>query len=136
MPSLFLRGQPIGTIQGVLFDKDGTLSNSERHLFNIAKLRVQEACRIHINSGASTEAVQKLKDLLSIAYGLTNEGINPHGTIAIGSRENNKISTATIFCLLGESWSKANLSSYPEWFWSGSGPHIGGGARELSAGQR
>ena len=42
MPQLLLRGNPIGEIKGVLFDKDGTLSNSENHLRNIAELRVAE----------------------------------------------------------------------------------------------
>ncbi len=102
-----LRGEPIGTVQGILFDKDGTLSNSESHLFNLAQLRVREASRILKSQGATSKSIKKLEKFLSIAYGMTNDGIDPHGTIAIGSRENNKISTATIFCLLGEKWPKA-----------------------------
>ena len=107
MPTLFLRGEPIGTIKGVLFDKDGTISNSEVHLLNLAKLRVQEAARLLTNQGASLDEVNNLRKLLSTAYGLTNQGISPNGTIAIGSRENNIISTATVLSLLGENWPKA-----------------------------
>jgi len=107
MPTLLLRGKPIGTIKGVLFDKDGTLSNSEAHLLYLAKLRVQKATTLLSQKGASLNVLSKLKQLLSSAYGLTNEGISPNGTIAIGSREQNIISTATVLCLMGESWPQA-----------------------------
>ena len=43
MATLLLRGVPIGTIQGVLFDKDGTLSHSEPHLLDLAERRIQIA---------------------------------------------------------------------------------------------
>jgi len=112
MPTLLLKGESIGEIKGVLFDKDGTLSDSEDHLFTIAKLRVQEASRILIKDGADGDALEKLQDLLCKAYGLTNEGLSPNGTIAIASRQNNFISTATVFCLIGKSWPNAcKLSS-------------------------
>ncbi len=107
MPVLLLRGKPIGTVKGVLFDKDGTLSNSEGHLFHLAQLRVKEATRLLTNHGKSSHEIRELQELLSAAYGLSNEGISPNGTIAIGSRENNMISTATVLCLLGETWPKA-----------------------------
>ena len=107
MPTLLLRGETIGTIQGVLFDKDGTLSNSERHLSNLAKLRIKETTKLFIDQGASVNVVSKIQELLPIAYGLTSQGLSPNGTIAVGSRQNNIISTATIFCLVGETWPKA-----------------------------
>ena len=43
MAQLLLEGHPIGTIQGVLFDKDGTLSHSEPHLLNLAERRISAA---------------------------------------------------------------------------------------------
>ena len=61
MPTLFLRGDPIGIIKGVLFDKDGTLSNSEEHLLHLAKLRVQEASRLLTNQGASLNEINHLR---------------------------------------------------------------------------
>ena len=113
IPTLLLNGEPIGTVKGMLFDKDGTLSDSEDHLVNIAKLRVQEASRLLIKEGATDNTVRQLKRLLSRAYGLTSKGLSPNGTIAIASRNNNLISTATIFCLLGETWPNAyTLSSH------------------------
>ena len=107
MPQLWLRGDPIGDIKGVLFDKDGTLSNSERHLFKLAQLRIQQAIGLFKNQNASTNEISKLKCLLLSAYGLTKEGICPNGTLAIASRDNNLISTATVFCLLDKEWPNA-----------------------------
>ena len=107
MPTLLLRGKPIGTVQGVLFDKDGTLSNSESHLESLAELRIQQASELLKKQGANSNVLERLEELLSSAYGLTNDGISPNGTIAIASRDNNIISTATVLCLLGETWPKA-----------------------------
>ena len=107
MPTLLLKDKPIGNVKGVLFDKDGTLSDSEDHLFNIAKLRVKEASRLLVKKGVSEDTVGQFKELLYKAYGLTSKGLNPNGTIAIASRNNNLISTATIFCLTGETWPNA-----------------------------
>ena len=47
MPKLLLKGNSIGTaIKGVLFDKDGTLSNSEAHLMSLAQKRIKESKKI------------------------------------------------------------------------------------------
>ena len=111
-PTLLLKDQPIGQIKGVLFDKDGTLTDSENHLFNLAKLRIQETSRLLHKQGASKTTLQQLEKFLFQAYGLTENELNPNGTIAIGSRNNNLISTATVLCLLGQTWPNAcKLSS-------------------------
>ncbi len=107
MATLLLRGEPIGSIKGVLFDKDGTISNSEEHLRNLARLRIQEISRLLKEQQLGFNKVEYLKELLMKAYGLTNNGINPQGTIAIASRKDNIISTATVLSLLGESWPKS-----------------------------
>ena len=107
MPTLLLRGKPIGSIKGVLFDKDGTLSNSEDHLLNLAKLRILEISKLLKSQNSSFKKEKEAKELLCKAYGLTNEELSPNGALAIGSRETNLISTATVLCLLGETWPKA-----------------------------
>ena len=43
MATLMLRGAPIGNYDGVLFDKDGTLSHSEPHLQELAEARIRTA---------------------------------------------------------------------------------------------
>ncbi len=107
MPTLVLRGIPLGEVQGVLFDKDGTLSNSEGHLQELSKGRLLEALARLKGGRASTEEQAKFTELFSKAYGTSSQGINPSGTLAVASRKDNLVSMATIFCLLGETWPEA-----------------------------
>ncbi len=107
MSQLILRGSPIGSVKCVLFDKDGTLSNSEQYLLKLCQFRIEEAISIFQAKNASPKKILKLQSLMSLAYGMTPQGISPNGLIAIGSREQNIISTATVLSLVGENWSKA-----------------------------
>ncbi len=104
MPELLLKGLRIGSIKGILFDKDGTLSNSESHLICLAKLRIKIASELLTLKKKSRYAVPNLIDMLTKAYGIIDEKIDPGGIIAVASREQNLISTATIISLSGESW--------------------------------
>ena len=52
MAKLFIKGNPLGNVQGVLFDKDGTLSNSENHLMQLAELRIQQAVNFFQNNNS------------------------------------------------------------------------------------
>ncbi len=107
MAQLSLRGIPIGSVKGVLFDKDGTLSDSETRLENLAKRRIQQAIQVFQKGNSHKKETSHLRKMLSTCYGLTNKGIDPGGTIAVASRKDNLISTATVFCLLGDSWPNA-----------------------------
>ena len=104
MPQLFLSGTPIGDIQGVLFDKDGTLSNSENYLIQLAELRIQESINRFEVKGFDFKKTNQLRQLLSKSFGITEKGVSPSGIIAIAARHENLIATATVFCLLGENW--------------------------------
>ncbi|WP_269622388.1 HAD family hydrolase [Prochlorococcus marinus] len=113
MQELLLRGKSIGKIKGILFDKDGTLVNSEKHLIKLASQRILEAINICKQNNYSSRLISEIHLLLLKAYGLTLDGINPNGAIAIASRKDNLISTATVFSLVGEHWSKAvNYATY------------------------
>tara|TARA_B100000700_G_scaffold297583_1_gene362608 strand:- start:1054 stop:1851 length:798 start_codon:yes stop_codon:yes gene_type:complete len=104
MPKIYLNGNSLGDIKAVLFDKDGTLSNSEKYLLEIARMRVEEACKIaDINSSVSKNLLE-IKSQLSIVYGINSNFLDPNGLMAISSKESNLISTATIFSLNGASW--------------------------------
>ena len=107
MAQLLLKEKPIATIQGVLFDKDGTLSHSEPNLVDLATGRIDQAVQRFHGGHLNVNEVSQLKELLSAAYGVNSRGIHPGGTIAVASRNQNLISTATVFCLLGESWPQA-----------------------------
>ena len=105
MAMLMLRGVPIGTFDGVLFDKDGTLSHSEPHLLKLAEARIDAALDLWSTLGQSPNP--ELRPLLSRAFGLEDGGLHPAGTLAVAARQDNLISTATVFCLLGRSWPEA-----------------------------
>ena len=45
MAQLLLRGEPLGNFEGVLFDKDGTLSHSEPRLVEQGHSRINAACK-------------------------------------------------------------------------------------------
>ena len=107
MKQLLLRGEPLGKIKGIIFDKDGTLVNSEEYLLKLAQIRIDEALNIYKKEKKNENQILELEILLNNAYGISNECLNPNLLMAIDSRENNLISTATIFCLVGENWPRA-----------------------------
>ena len=43
MAELLIRSSSVGFIKAIIFDKDGTLSNSEEYLLELAKTRVEFA---------------------------------------------------------------------------------------------
>ena len=104
MAQLLLEGHPIGTIHGVLFDKDGTLSHSEPHLLDLAERRISAA--VDLWSAARGTPTKDLRQILSRAFGLQNGALHPGGTLAVAARQDNLTSTATVFCLLGCSWAE------------------------------
>ena len=114
MSELLLRGEPIGKVKAILFDKDGTLSNSEEHLLLLASLRIKEASKLFKYQKKNPKnIILKLNNLLKSAYGLTSDGfLKPDSTLAVASREHNLITTATIFTLLGEGWPQALKLAY------------------------
>lgn len=112
MTELLLKGEPIGKVKCILFDKDGTISNSEGYLLSLAQLRINQSILHFKKRKASKETILKLEFLLNKAYGVTKKGLRPDSTLAIASRNHNLISTATIFCLLEDSWPNAlNLAN-------------------------
>jgi len=106
MATLLLKGTPISSIDGVLFDKDGTLSHSEPHLLALAEERINRAIEIGQDQAPPLEAFA-LRDTLRRAFGVSNGMLHPGGTLAVASRQDNIASTATVFCLLGCSWPQA-----------------------------
>ncbi|MFQ6539958.1 MULTISPECIES: HAD family hydrolase [Aphanothece] len=109
MALLLLSGQPIGEVEAVLFDKDGTLSISEPMLHALAKARVFHCGQLlaEHHPWVGSAGHHELKDLLERAYGLDGEAINPAGTTAVASREHNLISTATALSQVGLGWPEA-----------------------------
>lgn len=111
MAELLLRGQGLGDVQAVLFDKDGTLSISEPQLLTLAKARVF-LCLQRVEPGLRPE----LERLLQLAYGLRPlpgqadarpAAICPAGITAVASRDHNLIACATALVQVGLGWPEA-----------------------------
>jgi phosphoglycolate phosphatase len=102
MVVLVLRGQPIGTVEAVLFDKDGTLSHSEPGLISLSEARLAACLGV-----VSSERRSTLRDLLLRAYGLDGGRLDPAGITAVASRSQNLIATATALCQVGLGWPEA-----------------------------
>ncbi len=112
MNEIILRGKPIGRISGILFDKDGTLVNSEEYLLRVSRFRIFKAKEQVKKEGYSNSNIDNLEKLLTKAYGLENGTINPNSLTAIASKRDNMISTATIISLITEDWSKSIKIAY------------------------
>ena len=106
MAQLLLKGLPIGNLQGVLFDKDGTLSHSEPHLLCLADARINKAIEIAQEQAPALKP-SELSHTLRRAFGVHEGMLDPGGTLAVASRQDNIASTATVLCLLGCSWPQA-----------------------------
>jgi phosphoglycolate phosphatase len=108
MVDLFLHHRCLGPVRAVLFDKDGTLSNSEPMLTLLAEARIAAAQDLHDpdqRMGAGT--AEQLGTLLRKAYGLTPVGLDPSGAIAVAARDHNLIATATVLAQVGHGWPEA-----------------------------
>ena len=104
MAHLKLQDRDLGSVQGVLFDKDGTLSHSEPRLIELADARIDEAERRFRLKGVSGSVLSELHNLLARTYGRSSAGVIPDGTLAVASRHHNLLSTATVFCQMDLSW--------------------------------
>ena len=104
MAHLKLKDRKLGSVQGVLFDKDGTLSHSEPRLIALADARIDEAERRFRSKGCSDSVLKELHKLLARTYGRCRTGVIPDGTLAVASRHHNLLSTATVFCQMDLSW--------------------------------
>jgi phosphoglycolate phosphatase len=111
MVSLSLRGTMLAPggrpLEAVLFDKDGTISHSEPMLVALAQARVFHCLELADLARAAPERHHGLGDLLRRAYGLSDGGVHPAGTMAVASRDHNLIATATALVQVGMGWPEA-----------------------------
>ena len=104
MVELLIRNSPVGNIKAIIFDKDGTLSNSEKHLLELAKTRINFSENKFKKFKLNKLKRWLLKKLLTYVYGFNKNFLSANDTLAIASREQNIISTATIITLFGFDW--------------------------------
>ena len=104
MAELLIRNSSVGFIKAIIFDKDGTLSNSEDHLVELAKTRIDFSENKFKDLKINNIKIWLLRRLLVSLYGLRKNSLLANSSLAIASREHNIISTATIFTLFGFDW--------------------------------
>tara|TARA_B100000579_G_C22631544_1_gene756875 strand:- start:62 stop:856 length:795 start_codon:yes stop_codon:yes gene_type:complete len=107
MAELLIRNSSVGFIKAIIFDKDGTLSNSEEYLLELAKTRIEFAVSIFRKLKINRFKIFLLRKLLNYVYGLKNGSLSANASLAIASKEHNIITTATIFTLFGFDWFKS-----------------------------
>jgi phosphoglycolate phosphatase len=94
-------------IKAVLFDKDGTLANSEAFLRNLAQRR----------SRLIDAQIPGVQEPLLMAFGVESDRINPAGLMAVGTRQENEIAAAAYVAETGRDWAeslKIVLSAFVE----------------------
>ena len=84
-------------IQAVLFDKDGTLSDSQAFLRNLGLKR----------SRLIDAQIPGVQDPLLMAFGADREQIKSDGLLAVGTRQENEIAAAAYVAETGRGWLEA-----------------------------
>ena len=112
MPKLLIRNSSIGYVKSIIFDKDGTLANSEEYLIELAKKRIEFTEKKFVDLKINKLKILLLRKILFTLYGLKNHYLASNAIMAIASRDQNIISTATIFTLFGFKWSESLLISH------------------------
>ena len=104
MAELLIKNSSHGFVKAIIFDKDGTLSNSEEYLLEMAKTRVDFAVNKFKKLKINNFKIFILRKLLNYIYGFKNQALSANASLAIASKEQNIISTATIVNLFGFDW--------------------------------
>ena len=81
-------------IEAIVFDKDGTLANTESYLIQLGQKR----------SRLVDAQVPGVQEPIQMAYGLENGKLNPEGMMAIASRKECEIATAGFVAETGKPW--------------------------------
>ena len=111
MAELLIKNSSAGFIKAIIFDKDGTLSNSEECLLELARTRIDFAEKKFKELKINHLKIWFLRNLMMSVYGLNKNSLSANASLAIASRDQNIISTATIFTLFGFDWFKSILIS-------------------------
>ncbi len=84
-------------IQGIIFDKDGTLQDSQQFLRELGYKRARTI----------DARIPGIGDPLLMAFGIQDDTIDPTGLMAVGSRRENEIAAAAYIAETGRSWWEA-----------------------------
>jgi phosphoglycolate phosphatase len=85
-------------VDAIVFDKDGTLANSQNFLIHLAEKRA--ACVEAEVAGLEQQVLQ--------AFGVENGQISLAGLMAVGTRDETESAIATLIAQTGHAWSQAH----------------------------
>lgn len=94
MITVHCHGINFENIQAIVFDKDGTLANSESFLRSLAQRRAR----------LIDAQIPGVQEPLLMAFGVEGDRINPGGLMAVGSRSDNEIAAAAYVAETGRGW--------------------------------
>lgn len=94
MVTIRCQAQTFENIRAVIFDKDGTLANSEDILRNLAQRR----------SRLIDARIPGVQEPLLMAFGVSGDRIDPAGLMAVGTRLENEIAAAAYVAETGRGW--------------------------------
>jgi phosphoglycolate phosphatase len=94
MPVIQCGAVQFHNIQAVLFDKDGTLADSQLYLGQLG----------HHRADLIEASVPGVRELLLKAFGLEGDRLDPAGLLAVGTRLENEIATAACVAQAGLAW--------------------------------
>jgi phosphoglycolate phosphatase len=94
MVTIRCAGVTFTNIQAVLFDKDGTLADSEAFLRSLAQKR----------SRMIDAQVPGVQEPLLMAFGVEGDRLNPAGLMAVGTWRENEIAAAAYVAETGRDW--------------------------------
>ena len=86
--------QEFENIEAIVFDKDGTLADSEQFLRELAQKRAR----------LLDAKIPGVGDPLLMAFGIEQDNLNPVGLMAVGSRDENEIAAAAYVAETGRGW--------------------------------
>lgn len=81
-------------IEAVIFDKDGTLADSQDFLRHLGQRRAR----------LIDAQIPGVQEPLLMAFGLLNGNLNPLGLLAVGTRQENEIAAAAYIAETGRDW--------------------------------
>ncbi len=94
MATIQCKGVKFADIQAVIFDKDGTLEDSEAYLRNLGQKR----------SRLIDAQIPGIGEPLLMAFGLDGNTLDPTGLLAVGSRRETEIAAAAYIAETGRGW--------------------------------
>lgn len=94
MVTIQCRNVRFSNIQAIVFDKDGTLEDSQEYLRNLGQKR----------SRLVDAQIPGIGEPLLMAFGISGNNLDPTGLLAVGSRHETEIAAAAYIAETGRGW--------------------------------